>query len=66
MIYRLRFTRNAIKDIQRHKKSGDKKLLRKIEFSLEELREQPRTGTSQPEQLKNDLQGLYSRRITKT
>jgi len=30
MKYKLRFTTNALKDIQLHKKSGDKKLLQKI------------------------------------
>ncbi len=65
MIYRLRLTPNALMDIQRHKKSGDKKLLKKIEVLLEELRKHPRTGTGQPEQLVHDLQGLYSRRINR-
>ena len=65
MIYRLRFTTNALKDIQQHKKSGDKKLLQKIEVLLNELREHPRTGTGQPEKLKHDLEGLYSRRINR-
>ena len=63
MIYKLRFTTNALEDIQGHKKSGDKKLVQKIEVLLEELREHPRTGAGQPEQLRHDLQGLYSRRI---
>ncbi len=65
MIYRLRFSTNALKDIQRLRKSGDKKLLQKIAVLLEELREHPRTGTGQPEQLKHDLEGLYSRRINR-
>jgi len=38
MIYKLRITTNALEDIQRHKKSGDKKLLQKIEVLLGELR----------------------------
>jgi len=63
MNYKLRFTTNAIKDIQLHKKSGDKKLLQKIEVLLEELRVHPRSGTGQPEQLKHELRGLFSRRI---
>ena len=63
MSYKLRFTPNAIKDIQRHKKSGDKKLLQKIEVLLEELREHPETGTGHPERLKYSLEGYYSRKI---
>lgn len=60
MNYSLRLTPNAVKDIQRHKNSGDKKLLQKLEILLNELREHPRTGTGQPEKLKYD-----SRRINK-
>ena len=65
MIYKLRLTPTAIKDINRHKKSGDKKLLQKIAILLEELRNHPKTGTGKPERLKHDLEGLYSRRIDK-
>ncbi len=65
MSYSLRLTSTAIKDINRHKKSGDKKLLQKIADLLIELREHPRTGTGQPEKLKHDLEGYYSRRINK-
>lgn len=65
MSYKLRLTPNAIKDIQLHKKSGDKKLLQKIAVLLEELREHPKTGNGQPEKLKYDLEGYYSRRINR-
>jgi len=64
-MYKLRFTTNALRDIQRHKKSGEKKLLKKLAVLLEELREHPATGTGQPEKLKHKLEGLYSRRINK-
>lgn len=50
-------------DISHHKKSGDKAILRKIEKLLNELKDHPGTGTGQPEMLKHNLQGLYSRRI---
>ena len=65
MTYTLRLTLAAVKDIKRHKKSGDKKLLEKIAVLLEELREHPRTGTGQPEKLKHNLDGFYSRRINR-
>jgi len=65
MIYKIRLTKEAIKDIKKHKKSGDKKLLQKIGVLLEELREHPRTGTGQPEKLKHDFEEFYSRRINK-
>jgi hypothetical protein len=37
MTYKLRFTKNALEDIQRHKKSGDKKLINKLGVLLAEL-----------------------------
>ena len=46
-------------------KSGQKKTLKKIYDLLEELKNHPTTGTGQVEQLKGDLIGLWSRRITK-
>ena len=64
MTYSLRFTRIALKDIDAHKKSGDKKLLKRIEVLLLELRLHPREGIGRPEKLKHELAGLYSRRIT--
>ena len=65
MSYTLEFTETAIADIEKHKKSGDKAVLKKIEKLLNELMEHPTTGTGQPEMLKHDLAGLYSRRINK-
>jgi len=63
MSYTLEFTEIALADIKKHKKSGDKVVLKKIEKLLKELTEHPTTGTGQPEQLKHQLSGLYSRRI---
>lgn len=63
MSFKLRITTNALKDIRRHKLSGDRNLIQKIGILLDELKEHPRTGTGHPEQLKYDLKGLYSRRI---
>ncbi len=65
MSYLLEFSKIALEDIKKHKKSGDKPTLKKIEKLLNELREHPTTGTGQPELLKHNLQGLYSRRINK-
>ena len=63
MSYTLEFSEIALSDIKKHKKSGDKSVLKKIEKLLNELMEHPTTGTGQPEQLKHNLAGLYSRRI---
>lgn len=65
MSYKLAFSKIALEDIAKHKKSGDKPTLKKIEKLLNELMEHPITGTGQPEMLKHDLAGLYSRRINK-
>lgn len=53
----------AKKDLARHKKSGNKAANAKIIKMLDELLIDPYIGTGQPEQLKHDLQGLWSRRI---
>ena len=65
MSYTLSFSEIALDDIKKHKKSGDKVVLKKIEKLLNELMNHPTTGTGQPEQLKHNLSGLYSRRINK-
>ncbi len=66
MRYSLDFTKTALSDIEKHKKSGDRATLKKIRKQLNELMEHPRTGTGQPEKLKHDLEGLYSRRVNKS
>lgn len=63
MSYILEFSKQALEDIEKHKKSGDLKILKKLQILLSELREHPKTGTGKPEQLKHDLTGRYSRRI---
>ncbi len=65
MSYALDFSKKALEDIDKYKKSGDKSTLKKLQKLLNELMEHPTTGTGQPELLKHDLQGLYSRRINK-
>lgn len=64
MTYTLKFSEQALADIQRHRKAGDVKILRKLQKLLYELREHPRRGTGKPEKLKHDFAGLYSRRIS--
>jgi len=65
MSFHLDFSKQANKDIESHKKSGDKATLKKILVLLNELSEHPFTGTGKPEQLKYDLTGYWSRRINK-
>jgi len=65
MSYILEFSEVALADIEKHKRAGDKAVLIKIEKLLNELMVHPTTGTGQPEMLKHNLAGLYSRRINK-
>lgn len=53
MSYSIELTDDAITDIEKHKKSGDKKILVKIDKLLTELREHPTSGTGRPEKLKH-------------
>lgn len=64
MSYIVNLSKQAQKDIGRHKKAGNKTVLRKINKLLNELSEHPYTGTGQPEALKYELTGKYSRKIT--
>lgn len=63
MVYELEFTKEALNDIQRHKKSGNKPLLKKLEKLLQELKLHPSTGTGQVEMLKHYQEETWSRRI---
>ena len=65
MTFILEFSEVALADIEKHKRTGDKAVLIKIEKLLNELMEHPTTGTGQPEMLKHNLAGLFSRRINK-
>ena len=65
MSYELEFSKNALNDIKKHKKAGDRATLKKIEKLLNELMEHPRSGTGKPEELKHNLVGFFSRRINK-
>lgn len=61
--YIIQYTETAIKDLRKHKKSGNTAVLRKILAIVSELEEHPYTGIGRPEQLKHELTGFWSRRI---
>ncbi len=63
MIYTLTFSELFVEAIKDHKKSGNKKLLVKINSLLEELTQHPRTGGGKPERLKGYEVETWSRRI---
>ena len=62
-MYTIDFTEKAIKDLAKLKKD-EPDSFRKASKLLAEIAEHPETGTGQPEQLKNNLSGCWSRRIT--
>jgi len=63
MSYILGFTKVALADIEKHRKAGDKAVLRKIAKLLNEIKENPTEGTGRIELMKYDLSGKISRRI---
>jgi toxin YoeB len=63
--FRLIVKPRAEKEFGKILKSGDKPLVRKIEIILLELSEHPREGVGNPELLKYELSGYWSRRINK-
>ncbi|MGB3851654.1 MAG: Txe/YoeB family addiction module toxin [Tunicatimonas sp.] len=65
MSYDLDFTEQARDDIASFRRSGSKSVLKKLFTLLNEIAEQPYTGTGKPELLKHQLSGCWSRRINR-
>jgi toxin YoeB len=61
--FTLKIEELAEKHLKQHYKSGDKASIKKIERILLELSETPYTGIGNPEALKYELSGFWSRRI---
>lgn len=61
--YFVEITSNAQKDLQKHYKSGNKSVIKKIEKILFQLAETPFSGEGKPGQLKHDYQGYWLRRL---
>jgi toxin YoeB len=64
-MYKVVINKTADKNIQQIIKSGDKKSLKKVIQFLLELEQHPTTGSGNPEHLKHELSGYWSRRINK-
>lgn len=62
-MYRVEFTEDAKEDIKMLYKKAPM-AIKKLEKLLQELREHPKTGTGQVEQLKHFKKETWSRRIT--
>jgi toxin YoeB len=63
--YFVEFDLVARNDLRAHYKSGNKATIKKIEKILLELTENPFQGERQPEELKHNFKGYWSRRINK-
>lgn len=63
MTYTLNFEKEALRDIERLRKSGNKAVMSKLEKLLVELIEHPDTGTGQVEALRGNYVGYWSRRL---
>lgn len=64
MKFKVILSRDAQTDVEKLKKSGDKKSLKKLYALLEELVEHPKTATGKPELLKHYTEPTWSRRIS--
>ena len=63
--YSLEISSKARKELQVHYKSGNKSVIRKIEQIFLDLSTTPYKGTGNPEALKYELTGYWSRRINR-
>jgi toxin YoeB len=63
-MYKLKYSKKADQDVERLKKSGDKKAVSRLGRLLEELKIHPREGTGKPEQLRYKSVETWSRQIT--
>ena len=63
--YIIEISSEARKELKLHFKSGNKSVVRRIEQIFLELSETPFEGTGNPEPLKYNLAGYWSRRINK-
>ncbi len=61
--FRIEVKPEALKDLEKHYKSGDKATIKRIEKIFKELEVHPKTGIGRPEQLKYELAGKWSRRL---
>lgn len=61
----IEFTKKADADLDYLKRSGNQQLVKKIKELLQSIRDDPYKGIGQPEPLKHNLSGAWSRRINK-
>jgi len=61
----VRFTKKADADLEYFKKGGNTQIIKKIKELLHAIIISPYSGIGQPEPLKHNLSGTWSRRINK-
>lgn len=61
----LEFTRKADDDLDYFKLTGNKQVIKKVKELLESVIKDPFKGIGQPEPLKHNLSGVWSRRINR-
>lgn len=59
----IRYTPDALEDLEFWKKSGNKIIQKRIVLLIEDIRKHPFSGIGKPEALKYELAGKWSRRI---
>ena len=64
-MYRITISDKAKEHFRFWLKTGDKKILAKIERLLKDIAEHPYSGIGMPEALRHSLTGKWSRRITR-
>jgi len=65
MSFSIEFTDTALEDYNFWKKTNNLQILNKIKSLLANIQQTPFTGIGQPEALRHELSGYYSRRINK-
>jgi len=61
----IEYTLKGSEDIYFFKKSGQLKVIKKINQLIEDIKKNPYTGIGKPEELKYELAGCWSRRVSK-
>jgi toxin YoeB len=59
----IEFSLRALNDLEKWKRSGNKKIQSKISELTHSILENPFQGIGKPESLKHEMSGLWSRRI---
>jgi len=65
MSFSIEFTDTALEDYNFWKKTNNLQIQNKIKSLLANIQQTPFTGIGQPEALRHELSGYYSRRINK-